>query len=452
MKLRTVFREFLKALGLGVIIFIVLYLIALAGGTPFGWNPNLIRQFFFIMLYTVMLHMGNMVVFIVMDKIFHGVRMSAKRLLTGFLSSFIVSVLIVLLLRIFEDVYIQDKTLPQFFTEEHISNYYVPMIITLVFTFSLHLFYFYKQYQENRVKQQKIIAGTASAKFETLKNQIDPHFLFNSLNVLSSLIEENPDAAQKFTTSLSKVYRYVLEQKDKELVSVEEELSFAKTYMNLLKMRFENSVFYELPIKVSSLDARVVPLSLQLLLENTVKHNIVSEQKPLHIRIFEEDGYLVVQNDFQKKEVLQDRKGVGLQNIVSRYAIITARRVKIEQTEKHFAVKLPVLTKQVTIMETTYNTQSDEQSNYYKAQKKVEEIKGFYGNLFSYIVVITGLAILNLYTGAEHLWFFYPAMGWGLGVAIHAMSVFNFMPFLGSGWEERKIKELLERERNNKWK
>ena len=145
--------------------------------------------------------------------------------------------------------------------------------------------------------------------------------------MLSSLIEENPDQAQKFTTSLSKIYRYVLEQRDKELVSVQEELAFAKTYMNLLKMRFENGISFELPENFENEEAKVVPLSLQLLLENTVKHNIASESKPLHIRIYEKDDYLVIENDYQKKEVLQDRKGVGLQNIVNRYAftaVITA--------------------------------------------------------------------------------------------------------------------------------
>jgi len=447
--MKIISKEFLRALGLGVIIFIVLYLIAVAGGRPLGWNDDLPRQFLFVMLYTIMLHLGNMVVFIVIDKMFHSTGLSLKRLLVGFISSFIVSLIIVFALRVFEDIVIEGKTFFKFFDDERISNYYVAMIITLVITFSLHLFHFYKKYQENRVKQQKIIAGTASAKFETLKNQIDPHFLFNSLNVLSSLIEENPESAQRFTTSLSKVYRYVLEQKDKELVSVEEELSFAKTYMNLLKMRFENSVFFELPTGVSNPEARVVPLSLQLLLENTIKHNVVSQERPLHIRIYEEGGYLVVQNDFQKKEVLQDRRGVGLQNIVSRYAIITARQVQVEQTEQHFTVRLPVLTKQVHIMEPVYN---DKDSSYYKAQKKVEEIKGFYGNLFSYVIIITGLTIVNLATSPEYLWFLYPALGWGLGVAIHAMSVFNYMPFLGSGWEERKVKELLEKERNNKWR
>ncbi|MFP9099025.1 2TM domain-containing protein [Flavobacterium sp. RHBU_24] len=449
MKKPNVLKEFFRAVGLGLVIFMVLYIIALAGGRPLGWNDDLIRQFLYVMLYTILLHMGNMLVFMLMDHIFKGVRMSAKRLIAGFLSSFLVSLLIVFLLRVFEDVAMEGETFTQFIEEERISNYYVAMIITLIITFSLHLFHFYKKYQENRVKQQKIIAGTASAKFETLKNQIDPHFLFNSLNVLSSLIEENPDSAQRFTTSLSKVYRYVLEQKDKELVSVEEELAFAKTYMNLLKMRFENSVFYEVPEKVSNPEALVVPLSLQLLLENTVKHNVVSQQRPLKIRIFEEDGYLVVQNDFQKKEVLQDRRGVGLQNIISRYAIITNRKVVIAPTEQFFTVKLPMLTKQVTIMEPIY---TEDETRYYKAQKKVDEIKGFYGNLFSYVIVIAGLAILNLATTPEHWWFLYPAFGWGLGVVLHGMSVFNYMPFLGNNWEERKIKELMEREKNNKWK
>lgn len=447
--MNSIVKEFLKALGLGIIIFVVLLLINVVNGYNVVLDYSLFIQFFYIMLYTLALHMANAGVVLLTDRFFGGRRIGIKRLLVGFIASFVVSVFIIVLLRMFEDVVMEGKTIRQYFADERISNFYVAIVITLVITLSLHIFYFYKNYQENRVKQQKIIAGTASAKFETLKNQIDPHFLFNSLNVLSSLIEENPENAQRFTTSLSKVYRYVLEQKDKELVSVAEELAFAKTYMNLLKMRFENSVFYEVQENLTNQDAMVVPLSLQLLLENTVKHNVVSQQKPLRIRIFEQNGYLVVQNDYQKKEVLQDRRGVGLQNIISRYAIVTARKVQIEQDEKHFTVKLPMLTKQVTIMEPIY---TENETRYYKAQKKVQEIKGFYGNLFSYVVIITGLAILNFITSPGHLWFLYPALGWGLGVAAHGMSVFNYMPFLGSGWEDRKIKEYMEREKNNRWK
>jgi hypothetical protein len=338
----------------------------------------------------------------------------------------------------------------EFFNDRMIWVHLFYIILSLGVSTFMHARSFmanWKQASRKEVTEQKIIAGTASAKFESLKNQIDPHFLFNSLNVLSSLIEENPINAQRFTTSLSKIYRYVLEQKDKELVSVEEELAFAKTYMNLLKMRFENSLFYELPTTGINPEAKVVPLSLQLLLENTVKHNVVSEQRPLHIRITIEGDYLAVQNDYQKKEVLQDRQGVGLQNIINRYRIITNRKVLIEQNEKTFTVKIPILTKQITVMETTagYN----ENSAYYRAKKRVEELKGFYGNLISYCCVIPILIFINLTYSPQFQWFWFSAGGWGFGLIMHALKVFGY----SSKWEERKIKEILQRQNSEQsWK
>src|SRR5690606_17315042 len=149
------------------------------------------------------------------------------------------------------------------------------------------------------------------------------HFLFNSLNVLTSLIEENPQKAQKFTTSLSKVYRYVLEQKNKELVSVDEELQFAKTYMSLIKMRFEDSIVFTMPECAANPESKVVPLSLQLLLENAVKHNMVTPNKPLHINIYETQDRLVVKNNLQPKQIVKKSSGVGLSNIKQRYNLLT---------------------------------------------------------------------------------------------------------------------------------
>jgi hypothetical protein len=286
--------------------------------------------------------------------------------------------------------------------------------------------------QENKVKEQKIIAGTASAKFETLKNQIDPHFLFNSLNVLSSLIEENPENAQRFTTALSKVYRYVLDQKDKDLVPIEEELAFAKTYINLLQMRFENSLTFEISIEDIDNEAKVVPLSLQLLLENAVKHNIISEQKPLYIKIYIENNALVIQNNFQKKAVLQDGQGVGIQNIINRYNIITDRKVTIEQNENTFTVKLPILTKQITIME---NSNYDEENAYYKAKRQVDELRKFYTSLISYCVVIPVLIFINFRFNPQYHWFWFPTFGWGFGLIMKAFRVYGY----SSNWEERKI-------------
>ena len=414
-------------------------------GSEIHFSKRLLIQFFFTALYTFSLYSANAVLFVKLDSLFVD-RFSIKRLVTGFIGSFLVSLVVIFLLHIFEEVVFNNHTFEYFLINEKPSNYLAAIIITFFVTLSVHAISFYKAYNENKVKEQKIIAGTANAKFESLKNQIDPHFLFNSLNVLSSLIEENPENAQRFTTSLSKIYRYVLEQKDKELVSVEEELAFAKTYMNLLKMRFENSLFYELPSTVLNPDAKVVPLSLQLLLENTVKHNVVSEQRPLNIRIFMKGDYLAIQNNYQKKEVLQDRQGVGLQNIINRYGIITNRKVLIEQNEQTFTVKIPVLTKQISIMETaTYN----DNTAYYRAKKRVEELKGFYGNLISYCCVIPILIFFNLTYSPQFQWFWFSAAGWGFGLLMHAFKVFGY----STNWEERKIQEILKKEENKQnWK
>jgi two-component sensor histidine kinase len=398
------------------------------------------------MLYGLSLYFANASIFIYLDKLFVINRFTPKRILIGFLASFFVSIFVIFLLRFFEDVIVEGNSLMAFLNKENMSDYLVAIIITLFVTLSFHAFYFYKAFQDNMVKEQKIIASTASAQFESLKNQIDPHFLFNSLNVLNSLIEENPENAQQFTTSLSKIYRYVLEQKDKELVTVAEELAFAKTYMNLLKMRFENSITFELPEDFNNDEAKVVPLSLQLLLENCIKHNVVSEQNPLHIKIYLQDNYLVVENTLQKKEVLQNRKGVGLQNIVDRYAILTHRNVLIDEKTATFKIKIPILTKQISTMENTsiYN----ENMAYVRAKERVNQLKGFYSNLVSYCCVIPFLIFINLKTNSHFQWFWFPMLGWGIGLAFHAFETFGY----GKSWEEKKIQEIMNKENNNnKW-
>ena len=436
--------DFKKTLILTIIIFVVLKTIdSLFGSVP-KLDLDLLIYFGFTALYTFSLSFANGQVFNYLDKIFARNRFSQKRVVVGFAATFLVSLTVIFLLHAFEEVVVKQVPFGEFIRNEQPKNYVVSILITFFVSISIYAFQFYKSYQDNKIKQQQVIAGTANAKFESLKNQIDPHFLFNSLNVLSSLIEENPDNAQKFTTSLSKIYRYVLEQKDKELVTVAEELAFAKTYMNLLKMRFENSITFELPENFANDQAKVVPLALQLLLENTIKHNIVSEQKPLHIKIFIDENNLVVQNDLQIKEVLGDRKGVGLQNIISRYAILTERKVAIIQTENQFSVRLPILTKQTNIMETTTNY--SENSAYNKAKQQVERLKGFYGNLTSYCIVIPLLVFINLYTDSRYLWFFWPMAGWGVGLLFHGLGVFGFT----INWEERKIQELMNKNKEQK--
>ena len=413
-----------------------------------GFDYETLNDFFvdfgFYQLYAFLLGYSNYYYFAYLEKFNWKKEEGLKRIVIGILGSVVISLIGLFILNGFKYVLFRGMSWMDFLQAQRWGNYSFGLWITLTIVITFHFVYFYNRYQQNKIKEQKVIANTANAQFESLKNQIDPHFLFNSLNVLTSLIEENPDNAQRFTVSLSKIYRYVLEQKDKELVPVEEELEFAKTYMNLLKMRFENSINFEIPDYTEHQDAKVVPLSLQLLLENTIKHNTVSESKPLHIKISIEGNYLVVQNNLQKKEVLQTRKGVGLQNIVNRYGILTKRNVLIDESGAVFKVKIPILTKQTALMETKYHY--NEQEAYYRAKKRVEDIKGFFGNLVSYCVVIPFLIFINYKTSWNYQWFWFPMLGWGMGLIFHAFGVFGY----GKAWEERKIKEILEREQHTK--
>ncbi len=434
--------------GLLVSLFLSIILISLETimGKKLIFDQQLLIEVGYYFLYGISLTTVNAIFFEYFNKNIVRNSFQKYRFIIGVLGSVLISIATVFAIRFLIEVVFSKNTVQDFLTHQNAAQYVIPVLITIFVSLFFHAFYFYKKNQDKKVNQQKIIATTASAKFESLKNQIDPHFLFNSLNVLSSLIEENPANAQRFTTSLSKIYRYVLEQKDKELVTVNEELDFAKTYMSLLKMRFENGISFEIPDFFENTEAKVVPLCLQLLLENAVKHNIASDLQPLHIKIYIENDFLIIENNFQKKSVLQEGNGVGLQNIISRYAIISDRKMKIEENQLFFRVQVPILTKQISIMETT---NFDEKNAYFNAKKRVEEIKGFYGNLSSYVVVISTLAIINLCTSPEYLWFFWPMLGWGIGVIFHGLRVFNYMPFLGSDWEEKKIAEIMEQEKNN---
>ena len=368
-----------------------------------------------------------------------------KRLWIGALGSFVLTILTFGLIRFLLFFYESGSSFGEFIIQERQAPgaYVLAVTITLISSLFLHAFYFYRALQKREVKEQKIIAGTASARFDALKNQLDPHFLFNSLNVLTSLIEEDPYQAQKFTTSLSKVYRYVLEQKNKDLVTVDEELNFARTYVRLLKMRFEDSIVFDIPEQATEPEAKIVPLSLQLLLENAVKHNVVTSSRPLHIKVYEKEGSLVVENNLQEKQVVKKSSGVGLQNIKQRYGILTDRQVHITRSSKDFSVALPMLSKQVSVVET--QEAHIEEKRYLKAKERVEALRGFYGNLISYLIVIPFLWWLNNKT-TSFLWAIFPTLGWGFGLIAHGMEAFGYNPLWGKRWEENKIKELMEKE------
>ena len=367
------------------------------------------------------------------------------RIWAGIVTTVLYTVPVVLLIDYVNFILISGHNIDRFFTGAYLWQHIFYIILSFGVSAFIHARGFMIQWK-NSVKQestkQEIVAKTETAKFESLKNQLDPHFLFNSLNVLTSLIGENPNLAEKFTTKLSKVYRYVLEQRNKDLVPIEEELKFAKTYMELLGMRFEDAVEFNIPDSISNDALKIVPLSLQLLLENAVKHNVVSSSKPLTINIYEEANYLIIENNINPKEAIGKSTKVGLQNITDRYGLITQKGVKVENNNKTFKVSLPLLYKMNDIM----HTDNLENSKYVKAVEKVEKLKEFYQNLASYCLVIPFLIFINLKVSPGFQWFWFPLFGWGIGLAFHFLEVNNYNVFLGKNWEDRKIREMMDAE------
>jgi len=438
-------------LKISVLIALIVFIIERAlTNNGFNLNANeLFKVFSIHFMYAFVLTLINANFYDYLNSKFSWKKHSKKRLVIGAAGSITLTMIGLVLLRFISIVFINAEPVDNFLNDKYAFGYYTfGLVITLIISLVFHSIYFYKALTEDKVKEQQIVAKTETAKYESLKSQIDPHFLFNSLNVLTSLIGENPIQAEKFTTKLSKVYRYVLEQKNKDLVSLDEELHFAKTYMELLKMRFENAVTFEIPESASNSELKIIPLSLQLLLENSIKHNVVSEENPLKVVIYEEDGFLIVNNNFKPKKILEQGTKVGLKNIIERYNLITLKKVVVDKTLKDFTVKLPLLTQKTTLMKTS-NTQ--QYNRYSKAVERVEEIKGFYGSLIAYCLVIPFLIFINLKYVPQFHWFWFPAMGWGIGLIFQGFKAFAYNPFLGNDWEERKIQEFMNKDKKQYW-
>lgn len=220
---------------------------------------------------------------------------------------------------------------------------YMTIVITGIYFCILSFFDILKNLHKASFRKEKYGQERTQAQLETLKNQISPHFLFNSLNALSSLIYIDEDKASRFVDGLSTIFEYVLQNKDKDLVPLKKELEFAEAFFYLLKIRFRENIKLQIEIPALHLDFRLPPLTLQLLIENAIKHNIVSKDDPLTIDLFVEEDYLVVRNKLQLRETPSDSTGVGLKNIIRRYEYLTSRPVEVVRTQEDFTARIPLL-------------------------------------------------------------------------------------------------------------
>lgn len=217
------------------------------------------------------------------------------------------------------------------------------ILINLTFYLFLHLLYQGYQNQEVGIELERVRADNLGAQYELLKQQVNPHFLFNSLNTLKYMVESNDPHAVPFILKLADFYRFTLESRKQNLIRVSDELEIMQAYVFLLKARFEEGLDLSIDITEAHQASLLPPFTFQLLVENCIKHNVVSLQHPLHIRLYSDKDVIIVENNIQLKKTPESSTGVGLDNIQQRYSHLWGKQITIHASEKTFTVKLPVI-------------------------------------------------------------------------------------------------------------
>ena len=294
--------------------------------------------------YTFVLSEGNGYLDNYLDRFVRWIDQPVKRLILSIIVMFVYSTVAILLVEFVAAKLIWEArcACTVSWSSYYLPNLYFPLGITVIITTFLNSRKFLLEWRTAAVEAERLRAENLASRYQSLKEQINPHFLFNSLNTLTYLVYDNQDQAAQFIKKLSEVYRYVLDTRDQEVVTWQEELALVRSYVFLQKIRFGDSLRIRIDLP-EDLSGMIPPLSLQMLLENAVKHNEISEEQPLLVSItLEDEAYLVVSNNVQPKDIGERPSGIGLSNIQARYAYLTPRPVVVT-SDAFFTVKLPLL-------------------------------------------------------------------------------------------------------------
>jgi two-component system, LytTR family, sensor kinase len=217
-------------------------------------------------------------------------------------------------------------------------------LVNLLYHLVNAIIFYFKEYKNSAIEAEQLKSITAQAELQLIKSQVNPHFLFNNLNVLAALIMKDNKEANRFIEEFSKVYRYILTNHNKELIELQAELDFIKPYIFLLEKRFAEGLQIKIEIDERHLGKMIIPASLQMLIENAIKHNVVSRHKPLLIEVHTNgNNTIVISNNLQQKQTVENSTGIGLQNIIKRYQLVSNRKVAIYAGDKDFTVTLPLI-------------------------------------------------------------------------------------------------------------
>ncbi len=219
------------------------------------------------------------------------------------------------------------------------------LVLNIIATAIFEATYLVNKWKSSLIETEEFKKAYLQSELDNLKSQVNPHFLFNSINSLSSLINEDTDKAEKFLREMSKVYRYLLQNNDQELTPLRVELDFINSYYHLLKTRYETGISMQVSIDDKYHQYLIPPLTLQMLIENAVKHNVILEKSPLHIRLMMDDSHehLIVQNNIQKKTTAIESNKIGLKNIKAKYRLLNQDEVIVEERDNNFTVIIPLV-------------------------------------------------------------------------------------------------------------
>jgi sensor histidine kinase YesM len=228
------------------------------------------------------------------------------------------------------------------FSVEFGDGVFISVVVTIAISLFMHAREFLMNWRKVSILAEQYERESVQARYETLKNQVNPHFLFNSLNALTNLIYEDEERALIFIDQLSQVYQYVINTQHKETVCLEEEKHFLESYLYLQQIRFGDKL--RVNFSVDGVSGNIPPLALQMLIENAIKHNVISEDDPLTIAVYAEDSQIVVENNLQKRTSMgEDSSGLGLENIRKRYEMLSDKKIDVQETGNRFRVKIPLL-------------------------------------------------------------------------------------------------------------
>lgn len=323
-----------------ILLGIVLGLLSTLDEIIKGCSSEIIIQSFMLCLFACyVIWTGSETIFAIVNKIYSWEILPLKKALILVVSNLLFVTIFLLLLVYTYFKFALDRELK-------IEDMYVDLMMAILVTTIINLIYigtdFYSFWRKSVYEVDVLRQENLRSQLETLKNQVNPHFLFNSLNTLASVIDEDTQIAKEFVLKLSQVYRYILQSNEKDIVTIEDELIFIRSYNYLLQIRYGENLKFKIDISKKYFTFCIPPFVLQMLVENAIKHNVISTIKPLYVNIEIEDDFLLVRNNFQPKTVHVDSNNIGLKNISDRYKLLAHKEIEIIQNDYFFEVRLPL--------------------------------------------------------------------------------------------------------------